>query len=145
LSRQSDAHTQVAAADANLVATRVPVTLADRPQTLAPRLTSAYDDRSPRCTHAGTGDGAVGKEQLQRIVELIQAVPYWEQTAQLKAMASVLLNRYEHCSDSERAAEIRRIRILVEQLLTTDPLILAHEALLAAEENVCELPDGEPV
>jgi len=86
------------------------------------------------------------REQLQRIAQLIHAVPYWNHTAQLRAMTTVLLNRYDHCSDAERAAEIQRIRSVVEELLKTDPLTLAHQALVAAEQRLerATFSSGDP-
>jgi len=76
------------------------------------------------------------KEQLQQLVQLIHATPCWEQTAQLLAMTSVLLNEYDHYSEAERMAQIRRMRATVERLLKNDPLTLLHEALVDAERSL---------
>ena len=87
------------------------------------------------------------KEQLQQLVQLIHATPCWEQTAQLLAMSSVLLNEYDHYSDAQRMAQIQRMRATVERLLRNDPLTLLHEALVDAERALEDeaLRFGNPV
>lgn len=84
------------------------------------------------------------KEQLQQIVQLIQAMPCWEQTAQLRAMTCAL--RYGG-SDSERMAQIQRMRASVERLMRNDPLTRLHEALTEAERTLehATLRSGDPV
>jgi len=82
------------------------------------------------------------REQLDQIFHLIQAMPYWEQTAQLKAMAYSLQN---HCSSSE-IAQVQRMRASVERLMHNDPLMRLHEVLVEAERALEEetLLVGEP-
>ena len=87
------------------------------------------------------------KEQLQQLVQLIHATPCWEQTAQLLAMSSVLLNDYDDYTPAERMAQIQRMRATVERLLKSDPLTLLHEALVDAERTLAHdaLRIGDPV
>lgn len=87
------------------------------------------------------------KEQLLHLVQLIRAVPCWEQTAQLLAMTSTLLYDYDHYSDAQRAAQIQRIRECVDRLLRNDPLTLLRDALGEAETTFehQSLRIGDPV